>query len=99
MKIATDVGALIDLTPEEGHVMRGRIQTRLSMLRMELEKGQVELEVLERQRTYIRETGLRISGAIQVLEELLAEDQLAGQSGVDPGATQPATAQANESNT
>ena len=55
--------------------MREHMQARLEMLRKELEKGQVELQKVENQRTYLREMVLRISGAIQVLEELLAEGQ------------------------
>lgn len=53
--------------------MQEHIQARLETLRKELEKGQVELQKVENQRTYLREMVLRISGAIQVLEELLAE--------------------------
>jgi prefoldin subunit 5 len=48
------------------------IQQRLDMLRSEYEKGQRQLEALERQRQEVRDTLLRISGAIQVLEELQA---------------------------
>ena len=57
------------------------MQARLEMLRKELEKGQLELRKVENQRTYLRETMLRISGAIQVLEDLLAEGQSAEQNG------------------
>ena len=55
--------------------MREHMQARLEMLRKELEKGQVELQKVENQRTYLHETLLRISGAIQVLEDLLKEEQ------------------------
>ena len=61
--------------------MREHMQARLEMLRKELEKGQVELQKVESQRTYLHETILRISGAIQMLEELLAEEQSAKQNG------------------
>ena len=54
--------------------MRERIQTRLEVLKTELETGQAALEQIEHQRSYLRETTLRIAGAMQVLEELLAED-------------------------
>ena len=50
--------------------MREQTQARLELLRKEFETGQAELERVERQRTYLHETVLRISGAIQVLEEL-----------------------------
>jgi hypothetical protein len=46
---------------------------RLEELRAELEKGQRHLEGLDRQRQEMRDTLLRISGAIQVLEELLRQ--------------------------
>ena len=55
--------------------MRGEIQARLEELKKELEAGQVELQKVEMQSTYLRETVLRISGAVQVLEELLAKEQ------------------------
>jgi prefoldin subunit 5 len=44
---------------------------RLAQLRMELEKGQQRLRMLDRERQEVRDTMLRISGAIRVLEELL----------------------------
>jgi uncharacterized protein (DUF3084 family) len=54
--------------------MREQIQARLEVLKKELETGQAELQKVEAQRTYLRETLLQIGGAIQVLEELLAKD-------------------------
>lgn len=62
--------------------MQEHMQARLEVLRKELEKGQIELQKVENQRTYLHETLLRISGAIRVLEELLAEEQSAGQNEV-----------------
>jgi len=43
---------------------------RLQQLKDELQKGQQEMARLDRQRLELRDTMLRISGAIQVLEEL-----------------------------
>lgn len=54
--------------------MRERLQTRLDELRKEFETGQQKLNELEAQVTAVRNTLLRISGAIQVIEEELAND-------------------------
>jgi hypothetical protein len=76
--------------------MEEQIQTRLAALNKELEIGQAELEKVEKQHTYLRETTLRISGAIQVLQELLAEGQPSNQNGAGLGETRLATAQPAE---
>ena len=52
--------------------MHEQLQRRLEELRTEWATGQAQLQELERQQVYLRETLLRISGAIQVLEEVLA---------------------------
>jgi len=72
------------------------VQTRLEDLKKELETGQAELQQVDRQRAYLRETILRISGAIQVLEEMLAEQQSSEHNAAGPVETQPAAAQTNE---
>jgi predicted nuclease with TOPRIM domain len=51
--------------------MQQQIQSRLEVLRTEFETGQTKLQQLEIQQSHLRETLLRISGAIQVLEEML----------------------------
>jgi prefoldin subunit 5 len=48
------------------------MKQRLAQLKQELEKGRQRLELLERERQEVRDTMLRISGAIQVLDELQA---------------------------
>jgi predicted nuclease with TOPRIM domain len=53
--------------------MREQLQARLEELKREFETGQARLRELETQEARLRETMLRISGAIQVLEEALAE--------------------------
>ncbi|MCW3050958.1 MAG: hypothetical protein JWN14_128 [Chthonomonadales bacterium] len=50
--------------------MNSEIQSRLDALRKEMEIGQQRMQDLERQLSQLRDTMLRISGAIQVLEEL-----------------------------
>ena len=52
--------------------MREQAERRVSELKAELQKGQQVLAELEARQADLRQTLLRISGAIQVLEELLA---------------------------
>ena len=52
--------------------MRKKLERRLEELRSEFNAGQKRLTELETQKLNLRETLLRISGAIQVLEEELA---------------------------
>ena len=62
------------------------MQQRLQELRTELEKGRQRMQMLERERQEVRDTMLRISGAIQVLEEL-GDDSSASRQG-SPAALQ-----------
>jgi uncharacterized coiled-coil protein SlyX len=55
--------------------MRKQLEERLQSLKSEFTVGQQRLQDLEAQATNLRDTLLRISGAIQVLEELLAAAQ------------------------
>lgn len=48
---------------------------RLEQLRAELEKGNLRLQSLDRERQEVRDTMLRISGAIRVLEEMLQQNR------------------------
>lgn len=52
--------------------MQEQLEKRLKALTTEYEAGQKALANLEAQKASLRETLLRISGAIQVLEEELA---------------------------
>ena len=63
--------------------MREQLENRLNELKSEFEVGQNKLNELEAQAANLRNTLLRISGAIQVLEEELAKD--ASQSNSPPG--------------
>lgn len=49
------------------------VQDRLDELRAEAETGQRQLQLLDARRAELRDTLLRIDGAIQVLEELPAD--------------------------
>jgi predicted nuclease with TOPRIM domain len=53
--------------------VREKLQARLEELRQQFRTGHSELQELQAREAYLRETTLRLSGAIQVLEELLAE--------------------------
>lgn len=55
--------------------MNESIKERLTALRAEFDKGQKRLGELEAQQSDLRSKLLRISGAIQVLEELLEAGQ------------------------
>ena len=75
----------MSVATEERQSARGQIQARLEALREELETGQAELQRLDEQRASLHTTMLRISGAAQVLEELLAAVDTAGPNGTAPG--------------
>ena len=53
--------------------MSEQLQARLEELKREFETGQARLRELESEEMYVRETLLRISGAINVLGEMLAK--------------------------
>jgi hypothetical protein len=76
--------------------MRESMEARLGLLRKEFEAGQAELERVEQQRTYLHETMLRISGAIQVLEELLAQGPANGQDRPHTGELQAPISQKDD---
>lgn len=53
--------------------MKREIEARLKELKEEYQKGQGQLVALEQETANLRNTLLRISGAIQVLQELLGD--------------------------
>jgi predicted nuclease with TOPRIM domain len=57
--------------------MREQLQIRLEELKKEFDAGQTRLQELDRRQTALRETLLRISGAVQVLEEMLISSEQA----------------------
>lgn len=56
--------------------MQDQVGARLEILRKELEVGQQRLQELAAEQGRVRDTMLRISGAIQVLEEMQKESAL-----------------------
>jgi chromosome segregation ATPase len=71
--------------------MKERLEVRLATLRTEFSKGQSMLQDVERQRAELGETLVRISGAIQVLEELLGQsDEELAAAEASNGAAAPA---------
>jgi len=56
-----------------GNGLQEQLQARLETLKREFHAGQARLRDLEQQETALREALLRISGAIQVLEEELGK--------------------------
>jgi ABC-type transporter Mla subunit MlaD len=75
--------------------MREQLQARLDELKRQFEAGQTELQQLQAHENYLRETMLRISGAMQVLEELLAEAQPTEENDTGPNKAEPVTTQTN----
>lgn len=62
----------------EARVSTSIAEQRLMALRQEYEAGQAQMRALEQRTRDLRETMLRISGAIAVLEELVAEEKQQG---------------------
>jgi uncharacterized coiled-coil protein SlyX len=72
--------------------MRERLEQRLQELKEEFGKGQQTLEGLETQAAEVRQTLLRISGAIQVLEEELDEENQPHENGSELSVVESETA-------
>jgi hypothetical protein len=73
--------------------VKDQLQARLAELKREYQLGEGQLGELIRREATLRETLLRIAGAIQVLEELLA-----GAAGEVPGPAVPGGPGAAEEN-
>ena len=58
--------------------MRAQLEARLAALQKEFETGERRLQELELQQAQLRDTLLRISGAIQVLKEELGDGDQPG---------------------
>jgi len=95
-EVAMGGGAILALAGGEEKRMHERIQSRLDELRKEFETGQAELDKANKQQEYLRETLLRISGAIQALEELVTNEQSVEQrNGAGDGEVNAASVQAS----
>ena len=81
--------------------MGQRLEERLAALKAGYDKGQTRIRQLEGELTSLRETILRISGAILVLQELLAPatagpSDAANASAVATGDAEPSTSAGND---
>jgi predicted nuclease with TOPRIM domain len=63
--------------------MKSEMKVRLEELKEEYRKGQERLILLEQETTNLSNTMLRISGAIQVLEELTGKDPSGDSNGIN----------------
>jgi hypothetical protein len=61
-------------------MQKEQVSVRLTSLKKEFEAGQNRLRELEAEMSQVRDTMLRISGAIQVLEELSVEARTGGEA-------------------
>lgn len=59
--------------------MKEQLEKRLNELKAEYEQGEKMFADLDARREQVRETMLRISGAIQVVEEILKEEECAAE--------------------
>jgi septal ring factor EnvC (AmiA/AmiB activator) len=66
-----------------------QLEKRLDQLRQEFASGQNQLAELDQKRAGLRDTLLRISGAIQVLEETLGEEAGEGTTPPEGGEATP----------
>lgn len=69
-----------------------RLEKRLDDLKVQQEIGQQRLPELQRQMDELRATLQRIAGAIQVIEETIAESKSSGIDDPTPAAVSPSDA-------
>ena len=62
--------------------MKENVENRLAELKSEFESGQKMMLEIEQKQARLREQLFRISGAIQVLEEILGESEKAASSNI-----------------
>jgi len=68
----------------EAMTVREQAQSRLRELQREYDRGEQQLRELVQQEAALRETLLRISGALQVLRELIAAENAENQEAARP---------------
>jgi hypothetical protein len=73
-----------------------RFEQRLKELKTQFEDGQKMLADLEAKQTNLKTTLLRISGAIQVLEELLVAEQSGSDAMLQPSQSMTVNSAQNE---
>lgn len=56
--------------------MKDQLEKRINELKVELQEGQKVLEELDMKRATLAQTILRISGAIQVLDEINTQEEI-----------------------
>jgi predicted nuclease with TOPRIM domain len=69
--------------------MKEKLQQRIATLKTEYEAGQKMMAELDAKQATLRDTLLRISGAIQVLEEALGETTEAADSAITAPEPEP----------
>jgi septal ring factor EnvC (AmiA/AmiB activator) len=76
----------------EAMTVREQAQSRMHELQREYDRGEQQLRELVQQEAALRETLLRISGAIQVLRELIAAENAGNAENQEPAGPEPAPA-------
>lgn len=69
--------------------MNDKLKNRIQQLKAEYEAGQKMMLELEAKQNSLRDTLLRISGAIQILEEMLIEEPENGSEKLNPDGLTP----------
>lgn len=73
--------------------MREQILARRNELKRQFDEAQIELQQVQVRENYLREAMLRVSGAMQVLDELLTARETSEQNGTDSHKAEPAANQ------
>jgi septal ring factor EnvC (AmiA/AmiB activator) len=76
----------------EAMTVREQAQSRMRELQREYDRGEQQLRELVQQEAALRETLLRISGALQVLRELIAAENAENAENQEAAGPEPAPA-------